>query len=59
VTVASLALMADVTFRLFAGAVTDAWTIAIAAVAALLLLRWKVNPTWLIAGGALVGWLVA
>ncbi len=56
VNAASLALMAVVSFRLGAAAVVDVPTALLAAVSALLLLRWKVNTTWLIAGGALAGW---
>jgi chromate transporter len=57
VNVASLALMAAVTARLAGAALVDPLTIALAAVAALLLLRWRVNSAWLVAGGALAGFL--
>lgn len=55
VNVASLALMAVVTLQLTHAAVTSATTAAIAAVSAVLLLRFRVSSTWLIAGGAVVG----
>ena len=58
VNVASLALMAVVTFQLGRAALVDLPTAGIALVSALLLLRLKVNATFLIAGGALVGWTV-
>lgn len=55
VNVASLALMAVVTWQLARGAIIDRWTILLAAAAAIVLLRWKVNSAWLVAGGALIG----
>ncbi|HEY5955906.1 MAG TPA: chromate transporter, partial [Polyangiaceae bacterium] len=58
VNVASLALMAVVSFRLGRTAIVDWATLLLAAVSALLLIRWKVNATWLIFGGALAGWLL-
>lgn len=57
VNVASLALMAVVTWELGRTAIVDLLTIVLAAVAALFLLRWKVNSAWLVAGGALIGFL--
>jgi len=33
------------------------WLIALAA--AVVSLRWKVNTTWLVLGGAILGWLLA
>jgi chromate transporter len=53
--VASLGLMAGVTFQLGLAALVDPLTIAITLVSALVLLRWRVNSTWLILGGGLVG----
>jgi chromate transporter len=59
VNVASLALMAVVTWQLGWSAVRD-WPTALLAVAsAVLLFRWRVNSSWLVAGGALTGVLVA
>ncbi len=55
VTVASLALMAWAGFELGRGALIDPITIAIAAVAAVVLIRFKINATWLIAAGAVIG----
>lgn len=54
---ASLGLMAAVTWQLGRASLVDPLTIALALAAAVLLLRYKVNSTWLIAGGALVGLL--
>ncbi|HYV48516.1 MAG TPA: chromate efflux transporter [Myxococcaceae bacterium] len=58
VNVASLALMALVTFQLGRTALIDAPTVGLAAVAALLLVRFKPNATWLVLGGAGIGWAV-
>lgn len=55
VNVASLGLMAVVAVRLAAGALTGPATVALAVVAALLLLRVRVNSAWLVLGGAAVG----
>lgn len=57
VNVASLALMAVVTLQLGAAALIDVPTVLIAALSALLLLRYKLNATWLVLGGAALGWL--
>lgn len=59
--VASLALMAVVTWRLAAAefisqAGGPQWrAVAIAGFAAVLLIRYRINTTWLIAGGAIIG----
>lgn len=58
VNVASLALMAVVTVQLGRAALIDVPAIALALVAAVLLVRYKMNATWLILSGALVGWAV-
>jgi chromate transporter len=55
VNVASLALMVVVTTELARAAVVDV-PAAILGVLALVLLRRRVNATWLIAGGAVAGW---
>lgn len=55
VNVASLALMAVVTWRLAGAALVDPVTIVLGIAAAVLLLRSRVNSSWLVAGGALVG----
>ena len=58
VNVASLALMAVVTVQLGKTALVDPWTIALGVVGATLLVRFKLNATWLVLGGAAVGGLV-
>jgi len=55
VNVASLALMLFVTYELGRSALTDISTIILALVSALLLFRFRVNSTWLILLGAIVG----
>ncbi|PKO12710.1 MAG: chromate transporter [Chloroflexi bacterium HGW-Chloroflexi-10] len=59
VNVASLGLMAAVTWQLGRASIIDPLTIIITLVTAVLLFHFKVNSTWLIAGGALVGLLSA
>jgi chromate transporter len=59
VNAASLGLMAGVTVQLGRAAVTDWLTGLIGVIAAILLLRYKVNSTWLILGGGVVGLLYA
>jgi chromate transporter len=51
----SLALMALVTWSLGRVALVDAFTIALAALTLLLMLRWRVNSAWLVLGGGLAG----
>jgi chromate transporter len=58
INVASLALMAVVTWQLAAAALVDWLTVLIAAVAAVLLFRWRVNSAWLILASAILGILV-
>ena len=55
VNVASLALMALVTWQLARAALVDGVTVALAVLSALLLFRWRVNSAWLVLGGAVVG----
>ena len=55
VNVASLALMAAVSYQLGRSSIVDALTIALAAASAVLLLRFRVNSAWLVLGGALAG----
>ncbi|NJN93004.1 MAG: chromate efflux transporter [Anaerolineales bacterium] len=57
VNVASLALMATVTWQLGRASLVDPLTIGLALLAAGLLWRFKVNSTWLILGGAVAGLL--
>jgi chromate transporter len=54
---ASLGLMAAVTWQIGIGSLVDPLTVLVALVSLVLLLRFKVNSTWLIAGGALIGML--
>jgi len=58
INVASLALMAVVTWHLGRAAVVDWMSLALALVSVFLLLRYRVNSAWLVVGGALVGALV-
>lgn len=55
VNAASLALMVVVTVQLGRAAIVDAPTLVIALVGGLALVRYQVNATWLIAGGAAAG----
>lgn len=55
VNVASLGLMAAVTLQLAQAALVDFVTILIALIGFLLVFRFRVNSTWIILGGALVG----
>ena len=57
VILSSLGLMAAVTLELAGDALSSPLTIATGLLAALLLIRYKVNTTWLIAGGAVLGLL--
>lgn len=57
VNVVSLALMAAVTFQLSRAALVDPLTIVLCIVAAVLLIRFKVNSAWLVLGGGVVGLL--
>jgi chromate transporter len=55
VNVASLGLMAGVTLQLAQAALVDPLTIVMALVSVVLLFQFRVNSTWLIGGGAIVG----
>jgi len=59
VNVASLALMAAVSWQLAGAALVDLPTILIAAVSLVALIRFRVNSAWLVLGGALAGWLLS
>lgn len=59
VNASSLGLMAAVTCQLAFSSLTDIPTALIAVVSLVLLLRYKINSTWLIAGGALAGLLLS
>jgi len=58
VVAASLGLMAAVTVALGRRALVDVPTVVVALAAAVLLIRFRVNSTWLILGGAVVGLVV-
>ena len=58
VSVGALALMAGVTCQLGRAAIMDVPTAVLAAVGAILLLRLRVNPTWLVLLGAASGFLI-
>src|ERR1700680_699918 len=55
VNVASLALMAAVSYQLGRSAIVDWVTIGLAMASAVLLLRFRINSAWLVLGGAVVG----
>ncbi len=55
INVASLALMAVVTWQLGAAALVDWQTLLMAVVSAVLLFRWRVNSAWLILAAAVLG----
>lgn len=59
VNVASLALMTAVTWQLGRASLTDPPTTVVGLISFVLLFRYKVNTTWLIAGGAVIGLLNA
>jgi chromate transporter len=59
VNVASLALMAFVTYELSRSALVDPLTMGAALISAILLLRYRVNSAWLVLGGAIFGLLTA
>jgi chromate transporter len=59
VNAASLALMAAVTWQLGQASLTDILTVLMALISFGLLIRFKVNSTWLIIGGAIIGVLNA
>jgi chromate transporter len=55
VNVASLALMAAVSYQLGRSSIVDWVTLALFAASAALLLRYRVNSAWLVLGGAILG----
>lgn len=57
VNAASLGLMAAVTLSLTAGSITDPFTLFLAGAAIFVLLRYKINSTWLVLAGAVLGFL--
>src|SRR5437868_7652576 len=58
VNVASLALMAVVTWELGRSALVDVWTVGLAVLSAGLLLRYRLNSAWLVLGGGVLGLLL-
>lgn len=58
VTVASLGLMATVTWRLGTAALVDGWTVGLSLLAGVFLCQYRVNSAWLILGGGLAGVVV-
>ena len=58
VNVGALALMAVVTVILARAAIVDLTTALLAVASAMSLLRWRINPAWLVAAGAFVGLLL-
>ena len=58
VVAASLGLMTAVTWHVARAAVVDAWTTGFLIAAAAILVRWRPQSTWLVAGGAIIGWIV-
>jgi chromate transporter len=56
VNVASLALMAAVTLQLGRASLVDLMSVALALASAALVFRTRINTTWIVLGGALVGW---
>jgi chromate transporter len=58
VNAAAVALMAQMTLVLSRAALVDAWTWGLAIASAVLLLRFRVNATWVIVAGAAIGILL-
>ena len=58
VVVASLGLMAAVTWHLGRSAIVDAPTAGLAVVAAAILVTLRPNSAWLVLGGAVAGWIL-
>lgn len=59
VVVASLALMVVVTWHLGRAALVDGPTLLLAGVSAVLLLRFRVSPAWLVMGGGAIGLVIS
>ena len=58
VNVAAIGLMLAVTWQLGRSAVVDGPSAALALVATILLLRWRINSVWLIAGAGVIGTVI-
>jgi chromate transporter len=52
----SLALMAFVTWQLGRASIIDRMTLLIFAISLIALLRFRVNPAWVVAAAAILGW---
>jgi len=59
VNIASLGLMGAVTVDLGRASLVDLTTILVALISFVLLMRFKINSTWLVVGGAIIGLLSA
>jgi chromate transporter len=59
VNVCAVALMGGVTFRLAADALRGWPSWAIATISLAVILRWKVNPAWVVVGGGIAGLVFA
>jgi chromate transporter len=59
INVASLALMAGVTYQIARASLIDMPTIALAVIGAVLLIRWKISSMWLVLAGGLAGALLS
>ena len=59
VNVASLAMMAAVTMELSIATLRAPLPVALASLSLVALTRYSINPSWLVAGGAAVGWILA
>ena len=59
VNVASLAMMAAVTWQLGAATLRAPLPVAVASLSLVALTRYSINPSWLVAGGATVGWILS
>jgi len=58
VNAAAVAVMASVAIALGRATMVDGWTVALGLASATLLVRYRMNPTWLILGGAGLGTLL-
>ncbi len=56
--VASVAVMAGVTWQLARTAIVDGFSAAMAVIAAIVLLRWKINSAWLVLAAALIAFVL-
>jgi chromate transporter len=59
VNVASLALMAVVSWQLGAAALVDPLTVGVALASLAALVYWRANSAWLIGAGAAIGWFAS